>query len=356
MPISNRKFGVEIECAGLSFQQICRALANVDIVCEDIGYDHTRRTHWKVVPDGSLFGAGPHEYSAELVSPPLFGENGLEEAMKAAKAIARAGATVNHTCGLHVHVDATGLDTTDLANLTVRYARFEQQINTFMPLSRRQNHFCRSMSGLSRRVNETLTMYPGRLRDFISVLTGEERHYKLNLAAYLRHGTIEFRQHNGTVNGTKIVNWIRFCVNFVEQSIVPRENVSTTAPTPAIATTVPRLEALNTLQRRIIGYFQGAIDHSMFPVDIARVANIAPSAVPQYISSLRQLGFLIRKNRRRGVYIMESLPLIQAALARNNQPVVRPLPRITSNDSWSRGLPDEIISFYLERAMEFGQL
>ena len=44
------------------------------------------------------------------------------------------------------------------------------------------------------------------------------RYYKMNLQSYSRHQTIEFRQHSGTVEFTKISNWILFLHNLVEYS------------------------------------------------------------------------------------------------------------------------------------------
>ena len=37
-----------------------------------------------------------------------------------------------------------------------------------------------------------------------------------------RHGTIEFRQHQGTTDFEKISNWVRFCAKLVQWS---KENV-----------------------------------------------------------------------------------------------------------------------------------
>jgi hypothetical protein len=34
------------------------------------------------------------------------------------------------------------------------------------------------------------------------------RYHKLNLSSYVSHGTIEFRQHQGTINYVKISRWI----------------------------------------------------------------------------------------------------------------------------------------------------
>jgi hypothetical protein len=50
----------------------------------------------------------------------------------------------------------------------------------------------------------------------------QTRYYKLNLAAYVKHGTLEFRQHAGTLNLNKMINWIMFCVQFVEDSRLPQ--------------------------------------------------------------------------------------------------------------------------------------
>jgi hypothetical protein len=45
-----------------------------------------------------------------------------------------------------------------------------------------------------------------------------DRGNKVNFCAVWDHGTIEFRQHHGSVDGTEIANWVQFVVNFVETS------------------------------------------------------------------------------------------------------------------------------------------
>ncbi len=39
---------------------------------------------------------------------------------------------------------------------------------------------------------------------------GNSRYNKVNLEAYARHRTVEFRQHGGSTNFTKMKNWILF--------------------------------------------------------------------------------------------------------------------------------------------------
>ena len=51
-----------------------------------------------------------------------------------------------------------------------------------------------------------------------------DRSHKVNLEAYSRHKTVEFRQHSGTTNFTKMRNWVLFLhklVTFATRGQVP---------------------------------------------------------------------------------------------------------------------------------------
>ncbi len=41
------------------------------------------------------------------------------------------------------------------------------------------------------------------------------RYFKVNLQSHRRQGTIEFRQHGGSLNGRKIESWVRFLDKFI---------------------------------------------------------------------------------------------------------------------------------------------
>ena len=129
----DRKFGVELEIVGISKEQAIRALAAVDIIAYDAGYTHMTTLDWKVVDDSSVLGG------FEVVSPVLEGEAGLETLRTAAHALADAGATANRSCGLHVHIDAHGMTVENIRTIVCRYASFEEEIDAFMPPSRRGN-------------------------------------------------------------------------------------------------------------------------------------------------------------------------------------------------------------------------
>jgi hypothetical protein len=45
------------------------------------------------------------------------------------------------------------------------------------------------------------------------------RYMKLNCQSYEIHGTVEFRQHQGTTDGEKIVAWVVFTQMLVERAV-----------------------------------------------------------------------------------------------------------------------------------------
>ncbi len=197
MKNNKRTFGIEIELVHGNKYAMRDALQRAGIDCEVEGYNHTTRPHWKIVTDSSIRGGG-----YELVSPILKGEEGLDEVRRVCEVLNAQGATVNRSCGLHVHHGAGDLKEKHLRNLLNLYRRSEGVIDTMMPVSRRasNNTYC-----------ETLR----HLRE------GERpwgRYYKLNLESLHVHGTVEFRQHSGTVDAEKITNWVKITQMMVERS------------------------------------------------------------------------------------------------------------------------------------------
>ena len=56
------------------------------------------------------------------------------------------------------------------------------------------------------------------------LVINNDRYHKVNFEAYSRHRTVEFRQHSGTTNFTKMENWIRFLnglITFAKRSSLP---------------------------------------------------------------------------------------------------------------------------------------
>lgn len=191
---NTRTFGIEIEAYHPSNPAIIRDVVEginaLGINCECQGYNHNDLVGmWKIVSDSSLRGA----YTFELVSPILKGEDGFEQITKVCSVLNELGVRVNRSCGLHVHHNAADLTEAQINSAFASYRSNESLIDSIMPVSRRANDNC----------------YCRSLRNISISSWKSDRYFKLNYRAYLRHNTIEFRQHSGTTNSDKIINWIK---------------------------------------------------------------------------------------------------------------------------------------------------
>lgn len=219
--VSNRRFGVEIELEGL-------IVSEANIVLENAGF-----LTWKAVYDSSV------SRGAEVVSPPLCGAQGLREVAEVVELLRLAGAKTSPKCGLHVHVDAEDLSAFEMANVVYRYGKFEEEIDWFVPSARRKNegYFCKSVKNYDFR-SLVVSFAVLSKRSVANFQYG--RYNKVNLQAYLKHGTIEFRQYGGTLNMNKIGAWVAFCTHFTDASKIGNnfslsEFVETTRRTNTLA-------------------------------------------------------------------------------------------------------------------------
>jgi hypothetical protein len=201
-----RNFGVEMEVlipSSVSCEQVCIAMERVGIDMEKESYNHNTRKHWKMVTDSSVSSHKVGYYGMEIVSPVLSGNDGIDQVKKVSQVLLSLGVQVNKSCGLHVHISAKALSQEHIANILTNYAACEQSIDAGLTNSRRNdnNTYCRS---LRNRMQRTTAW------DLVRQMNngGYDRYHKVNLAAYLRHGTIKFRQHQGTVEAEKIEQWI----------------------------------------------------------------------------------------------------------------------------------------------------
>ena len=211
MTFPKRKFGVEIEYYGIPRSNLIDALKAIRVKCVSEDYNHRVRRHWKIVSDGSVEGA----YAAELVSPPLSGKRGITTLRKVISAIKAAGARVNDSCGFHVHVDSHDLSPNQVMAVVQRYGFFEKRIDNFMSIQRTNSNWAKRVNG--RYLNSMIQNHNFSSLEFKTFARYSDRYRKVNIASLARHGTIEFRQHEGTVNPDEVVNWTQFCVHFVDQ-------------------------------------------------------------------------------------------------------------------------------------------
>lgn len=213
-------FGVELEFImprGMTHTECARRVSAAGVACEHQMYGHTvPRGAWKVVTDGSLsnFTSG-----AELVSPPIRGEDGFRQLRTVCDTLTAMGAKVNTRCGLHVHVGVGTEGVSFFKNLVTLYASAQDAIDTFMPASRRssENQYCSpvrvSRASLAAAVN--VNQVTSAIGQIPSAQRDGTRYCKLNLKSFFAYGTVEFRHHGGTVDANKAANWVRLCLRMV---------------------------------------------------------------------------------------------------------------------------------------------
>lgn len=208
-------FGVEIEC-DCRRNNIYDAAENTGFQFQYQHYNHVDgHDFFKFVSDASLSGASP----IECVSPVLSGTEGRNRLKIACDTLVQAGARVNRSCGLHVHIGAASLTGEQYANVFVNYAMLESIIDGFMPRSRHDNRYAKALRGVVASLKNCHTV------EAVKSAMHRDRYYKVNCVSYDRHRTIEFRQHAGSVNYTKIKNWVMFCGKLVEWSKTHRLDV-----------------------------------------------------------------------------------------------------------------------------------
>jgi hypothetical protein len=197
-----RKFGVEMEFVGANFSTVVAEMTRRGLSCSAPGYTHRVMRSWKVVSDASVTGGG------ELVSPPLSGADGQRQLKLACEALAAAGARVNRACGLHVHHDVSELNVQQLGRLFRNWSDTQSATDQMVAASRRNSRWAAPLTDRDVRHIEAL-----RNTDRYTVqshFSYVDRYRSLNVAAYPRYGTVEVRQHQGSINYSKIAAWVAY--------------------------------------------------------------------------------------------------------------------------------------------------
>lgn len=318
-----RPFGAEIELTGIPRQRALHVARLVGFDIRDESYNHATRTWWKIVPDNSV-GDG-----FEVVSPILRGEQGIDDLKTLVTALDDAGGTVNRRCGLHVHVDSQGMALSEMQSIVRRYARYEEQIDAFMPPSRRGNvnTYCRSLRPFVESENFT------RARSVHDLVTAQpSRYFKVNLKSHAVHGSLEFRQHSGTLNAMKIHNWLAFLDGFIRESrrlALAGESAipSRTPPQPPLQ---PRLAALvHLLSQNPEGQSADTL---------RRALNLQPHSLRANITYIRRAGVEVESLRRDG----ETLYRLMGATAAQETP---------ADGGLFSGIAPDVARFYRNRSL-----
>lgn len=194
--------GVEIECLN-SYRD-----ANSFILKE------LKEFRFSQGKDASLNYGGVEFRSVPMNGDLLF--NSIEEF---GKALNKKRYEVDSTCGLHIHLEVKQ-DIEHLKKLYLFYLRFEDMFFNMLPKSRRSKHYCARFKEYYKDTPEEI-MEVETLNRFKEMLyetkyysreirshENDKRYCWANLHSMFYRGTLEIRSHSGTINSSKIINWI----------------------------------------------------------------------------------------------------------------------------------------------------
>jgi len=220
--MKNFTYGIEIETVGQTRELVARAIQTVvgGGVTVAAGDTWTVRAAdgrlWQAMRDGSL----SQERSAEIVSPILRYED-LGTLQDVVRAVRAAGAKVDLSCGLHVHIGADRFGTQGLVNLAklvhqqedlivealaiqpTRLIRYTRKLPTsFVEMIEREKP--RTHDDLNRLWYGRQNRNPSRY--------DQSRYFGLNLNSVFYRGTLEFRWFEGSLHAGQVKAYVQFCL------------------------------------------------------------------------------------------------------------------------------------------------
>lgn len=232
------RFGIEIETIG---QQRCKVADAIrKVVGGTVSYvafpacydpwhlvDDKGRT-WKVMADSSL--SGPFHLQAEVVSP-ILGYEDIPELQKIVRSVRNAGAKIDSSCGIHIHVDAAAFTAKALTNLVKLTNKQEELIEAALKIRpSRLTSYCKGINqDFLQRIE---SQRPQDLEDINRAWYGyhnstpshydDTRYRGLNLHNVWFRGTVEFRWFNGTLHAGKVKAYIQFALALSAKAIAAR--------------------------------------------------------------------------------------------------------------------------------------
>ena len=214
-PSNAMTFGIEIECIGLSCTQAQVALSNAGISVVNNGYTHAVIREWKVVPDGSLHARNG---SCEVVSPILRGQDGMNQVRTVMMILRTAGATVNPSCGMHIHLGVEHYTPQILANIVMGHQQWQIAFDAFTTPKRQVFTTTYLGKRTMASAHDLARMIAGCVdnREVKNIVERGSRYKNLNVVSFKKYGTYEIRNHQGSLNGMNATAWIAFNQAFIE--------------------------------------------------------------------------------------------------------------------------------------------
>lgn len=243
------RFGIEIEFTGISRTEAAKVAADFLNGSVSIQGDYYN-THevvaadgrvWKFMSDGSIacqrkLGGrkvpADKRYSVELVSPILTYQGDIASLQELVRQLRRAGAFVNSTCGIHIHLDGAKHTTRSIRNFVNIIASRNDLLYKALQVEPNRMRYCKELDSLLvKRMNN---LKPTTLQEIEDIWYAgyrtnraqryhESRYHFLNLHSFFTgHGTVELRGFNATLHAGKIRSYIVLALALNNQALTQR--------------------------------------------------------------------------------------------------------------------------------------
>lgn len=248
--MKTQRFGIEIEMTGITREKAAKVISEYfgtasKFVGTSYGtYEATDRKGrtWKCMSDASIVcqkktasggkSMASRNYSTEVVSP-ILAYDDLEDLQEIVRQLRHAGAFVNKSCGIHIHVDAKAHTPETLKNLVNLMAQKEDILYKALKIDPERLHYCKKVNEdlietINRKKPKTLEAladiwYADAPSDSRTAHYNRSRYRGLNLHATFTKGTVEFRLFNSTTHAGEIKAYIQFCLALSHQALTQKK-------------------------------------------------------------------------------------------------------------------------------------
>lgn len=159
-------------------------------------------------------------YKTEVVTP-ILRYSDIEDLQEILRKLRKAGAVVNESTGIHIHIGAENFTPATLCNLLKNIRSKEDILYKALKVGDSRSRYCKKTNQkLIEMIERNRPATRQKLADlwYAEAPYGRDTHYNssryhgLNLHAYFTKGTVEFRLFNSTLHAGELKAYIQFCM------------------------------------------------------------------------------------------------------------------------------------------------
>ena len=172
--------------------------------------DLLKPINFQVAHDGSLRGI-----AYEFISQPMRSDHAIAALHKYFELTKFSPKNYSDRCSVHVHVNCTDLELSQVAAVALLYSTLEEVLFEFIGGYRQDNIYCIPWSHCRNQFDLVYQM----LIDPSTVLKKWSKYTALNFLPLKSLGTVEFRQMHGTCDVEKLTKWVNIIGSIFKYAI-----------------------------------------------------------------------------------------------------------------------------------------